>query len=424
MSVDSIAPPPLPVSPPPTLISTGHIDEDEDDEYNDSDSNRGEDEVEVEVGVAALMDSCQSEMVLIHNISQGTPQKKFNSSLIVREDSTLTIDSEDTATVLKDNSGNVTPNEQSRDATPCFDIRSDETPVYHKNDLNQSDLNMTGNTLTESVIDSTLSGDGTLESRARSQDDGSESETEASGVLCKTDETTSDVVELVTGSFENEGDFKQYLESVGTGVSEQDTLDSTACSVVKYTDSEDNENDVVNKGDEMCESNEQNSDTSEEEDLDDEDIKRLEKKYLDLQEDEDEEQSNSDCSEAKDQNDLEENFESTEEFEDLEKTDFVESFSKPKSNVMDSSVEVSDKSKDGNSDENKRHDHVKTTQSLQEEKDDQKEDESEESDVDEMPDKEDPCLTTKLTLQPWVSKLYCFCVIVIKTSSKVMHAMW
>lgn len=179
-------PPPLPVSPPPTLLSTGPAS------YSLRDS-----EVEVEVGVAELMDSCTSEMVLIHNARRNNAaEQMLNGSLIVREDSAVTVNSRDVTPVLHDS---------SREATPCVDIAGDVTPVQEEEvDIEQPDLNPASRYLSEeslhsgpatSVPDSSIeklevtdSLESTFQSQASQPENISETE---SGTLSKTDLSTS-----------------------------------------------------------------------------------------------------------------------------------------------------------------------------------------------------------------------------------------
>lgn len=178
-------PPPLPVSPPPTLLSTGP------GIYTLRDS-----EVEVQVGVAELMDSCTSEMVLIHNARRNnTAEQMLNGSLIVREDSAVTVNSRDVTPVLLDS---------SREATPCVDIAGDVTPVQDEEvDIEQPDLNPASRYLSEeslhsgpttSVPDSSiekLEVTDSLESTFQSQASQPEISEAESSTLSKTDLSTS-----------------------------------------------------------------------------------------------------------------------------------------------------------------------------------------------------------------------------------------
>ncbi|KAL4240657.1 Protein tyrosine phosphatase [Mactra antiquata] len=101
-------PPPLPISPPPTMLSV------------ESGENTPRD-VEVEVGVAELVDSCTSEMVLINNFKPNSKGLEvLNGSLIVREDSAITVNSRDNTPVTI---------QSSRDATPCLDINEPVSPI-------------------------------------------------------------------------------------------------------------------------------------------------------------------------------------------------------------------------------------------------------------------------------------------------------
>lgn len=294
LSVSNMTPPPLPVSPPPSLLCTGRDDEDSD--------NNSVSDVEVEVGVAELMDSCRSEMVLLHNSAEKPLEGEFNTSLIVREDSALTFNSRDASPVLNtDNSRTVTPADNSREATPCVDVGGDVTPVYDDVSQEQSELDRTAGTNLESVIDSIYSGDATLESVASGAqtletDSGSESDTSAA--LCRTGEPTSDNVDLGTGSFQT--DAEQHLETAGTSVLDTGTLSNNGSNLAETTDSENSETCVnigERKGDRSIShesdqkennSEDQKSDRSEEDDLDDDDIRQLEKKYFDLEQNDEE----------------------------------------------------------------------------------------------------------------------------------------
>lgn len=324
MSINVVAPPPLPVSPPPTLLSNNG------DEY-DSDSDRGE-EVEVEMGVAELMDSCRSEMVLLHNVQ---PQGSLNASLIVREDSALTVNSRDDTPLPKEGqTSDITSRDHSREATPCVDIGGNVTPVYDQISQDQSDLNETGDTQPESVIDSLYSGDATLESAASgTQVVDSDSETEASA-LNRTDEPTSDIVDIGTSEFQIEADKHHILEAAGTSNLDTYTLTDAAIDVVDAAESGNNDTsmcdsnrnndrvrDLDKYNEEECNLESQKSDSSSDDDSDDDDIKKLEQKYLDLEYAEDNEES--DHGKYQDVSDRNSNFSETEEQDHLDS--FVES---------------------------------------------------------------------------------------------------
>ena len=463
ISVTDIAPPPLPVSPPPTLLLSNHHEDSDEDSNNDTDNEVGnkdnaddsDEEVEVEMGVAELMDSCQSEMALLHSVSQVSPHRKLNASLnaslIVREDSALTVSSEDPGPLLKeDHSRTITPADLSREVTPCFDVGGDITPVYDEISVghDQSYLDMTGNTQPESVMDSTYSGDLTLECRASGSNvEESESENEASVALDKTDEPTSDaILELGTGSFQNTPE-ELFLETTGTDMSDKGTLSSTASNVEEQADSvnsEDNVNitDVINRArdeiinivdKDVCNFENEPSDTNDEEDLDDDDIKRLERKYLDQEreeEEEEEEEEDEHSFESEDEEDLAENEKDfSEVVEDIVKGLESSEITEQNHSVQESKGELNDEQHsnlDVNDGVQGGFDDVETTDcSLVEEPTDKKnkidndetdnkdekddveeKNESEESERDELSEREDkPSLTINSTLQPGVSNI-------------------
>ena len=291
-------PPPLPVSPPPTLLSSGNYD-------------NGENEIEVQVGVAELMDSCNQEMVLIHNAKTvNASQATLNGSLIVREDSAVTVNSRDVTPVVE---------YSSREATPCVDVAGDITPVQdEESNIEQVDLTSSRQfsedsfqsgpetSVPDSLIEK-LAGIDSLENTFQSQNSQPEVFSESdSGSLSKTDISTSVIVEdrLGTDSLQEEGTQSgQVSLDIGTSLTntynvEQNSRKLDNC--VKddldgaNVHTHDIEN-VVHSEESLNYSNfivnidKKSGDISDEQSDVDEDVRKLEKKYEELDNDDDDE---------------------------------------------------------------------------------------------------------------------------------------
>ncbi|WAQ95216.1 PTN13-like protein [Mya arenaria] len=309
--------PPLPISPPPTMLSSmGSVDSDttggvaivvgtadEEESEEESDPPRGAG-LQVQMGVAELIDSCHSEMIVINNVKNLKQGAALNTSLIVREDSAVSFDNisrDDDVTPVTFEGDDV----ESRDGTP-FDEResilgqTDEVSEFDKS-IAKSEVDeeiveaaQDSGEMSENVIDS-LQDSVVVESLADTalSDLKNDIESDTVNNLSKSMESTSNSeYKHVSGSLGPE-DTEKALTDLGVEAVGTFTVDNAQSSVIKVLDDPNGElcveNDIdvqFDYKDVHVEKSESERNSSDESDFDDDDIRRLEKKYLDIEQQE------------------------------------------------------------------------------------------------------------------------------------------
>ncbi|KAH3747177.1 hypothetical protein DPMN_181598 [Dreissena polymorpha] len=338
--------PPLPTSPPPTLGRTtegldmdgykqGAEFSDEQgveftdeqgaelsDEQEESDYEEGNDSpnlhlIDVQVGVAELMDSCHAEMVQIHsakNLSKlaGMTQMPVSENLIVREDSALTVNSRETTPVANAslNSAEFMPDSSSElsfaKESELEDSEIDASLVHH-DETDAEDL--TRRSHEDGIIVQSLE-DTVLQEMVQ----------QATGSLGSNPTSVSVSSANMVASC-------SYVDGVKfTGIVDNNVIDISGKYSVNdvCTDAEEqavNEAADVNIKKILIDKKTSDFDNNEdsESDFDDDDIKQLEKKYMDLEQAEDSENESVSEGSKNEHQENEDNDEGTDETENVEK---------------------------------------------------------------------------------------------------------
>ena len=292
-------PPPLPVSPPPVLINSGNIEPTE----------------EYEVEIPELNESCNSELVYLQNAKLNL-QELTNNSLVVREDSALTVSSRDVTPTVVEISRESTPYiVESESNTPVNELEENSTLTPREAGQSESELDQvasprdtgsfvqTGHSIvSESNETVTLNSQNDslhmLNKSQTSDKSDSESDSDTHSAMLEPNKSTSfsidrlDTTQDGSGSVVDVLDYSLHFE----GNSTVDTVDSS--DVVNYTDTVDKlidssmgdtgmTNNVVDSDSERDESvvDESETEYSDENDELDDTLKRLEEKYKELNDD-------------------------------------------------------------------------------------------------------------------------------------------